>query len=363
MLEPDKEQPGVRYFTLRDILDCPEDDAEVKRARTAIMSAGPVPAILAGQAAEGYWEKPGPGYVPKYRSTVWSVTFLAQLGADGAHSKVKAGCEYVLSHALARHGGFSLNGTPSAFIHCLSGNLAAALIDLGWLGDGRLQRMLEWQARTITGDGMAGSENKEAVERYYRSSTCGPLFACAANGRLSCAWGAVKAMLALSKVPPALRTPLIRAAIDQGVEFLLGRDPAVADYPMGYAGKPSSSWFRFGYPIGYVTDVLQNLEVLAALGRARDSRLARALELVESKQDGQGRWRMEYSYNGKTWADIERKGQPSKWVTLRALRVLKAAYPREAVVAQAAGAYNLRAMTIFCISVVPSPMVRNLASR
>jgi hypothetical protein len=50
------------------------------------------------------------------------------------------------------------------------------------------------------------------------------------------------------------------------------------------------------------------------------------LELVESKQDAEGRWKLEYSYNGKTWVDIERKGQPSKWVTLRALRVLKAAY-------------------------------------
>ena len=73
--------------------------------------------------------------------------------------------------------------------------------------------------------------------------------------------------------------------------------------------------------------MLQNLEVLAALGQAQDPRLANALELVISKQDEQGRWMLEYSYNGKTWMDIEKKGQPSKWVTLRALRVLKAAYP------------------------------------
>jgi len=91
--------------------------------------------------------------------------------------------------------------------------------------------------------------------------------------------------------------------------------------------RPSSSWFKFGYPIGYITDVLQNLEVLAALGQARDARLANALGLVLGKQDDQGRWSLEYTYNGKTWVDIEKKGQSSKWVTLRALRVLKAAYP------------------------------------
>ena len=134
-------------------------------------------------------------------------------------------------------------------------------------------------------------------------------------------------MLAFGKVPPTQRPPAMRSAIDAGVNFLLGRDPAAADYPAGYSDKPSRSWFQFGYPIGYVTDVLQNLEALTALGYSRDPRLANALELVRGKQDGQGRWKLEYSYSGKTWADIEKKGQPSKWVTLRALRVLKAAYP------------------------------------
>ena len=76
-----------------------------------------------------------------------------------------------------------------------------------------------------------------------------------------------------------------------------------------------------------MADVLQNLEVLAALGQAGDPRLARALDFIESQQDSQGRWKMTYSLNGKMWADIEKKGRPSKWITLRALRVLRTAYP------------------------------------
>ena len=130
----------------------------------------------------------------------------------------------------------------------------------------------------ITGEGIAPSDSKDAAERYYKSGTTGPLFACAANAGLACAWGAVKAMLALGRVPPESRTPAMRAAVDEGVKFLLIYDPAVADYPAGYSGKPSSSWFKFGYPIGYVTDVLQNLEALASLGYAQDPRLAGALE-------------------------------------------------------------------------------------
>jgi hypothetical protein len=53
--------------------------------------------------------------------------------------------------------------------------------------------------------------------------------------------------------------------------------------------------------------------------------MANGLELIRRKQDAQGRWKMEYTYNGKMWSDVETKGQPSKWVTLRALRLFKRA--------------------------------------
>jgi hypothetical protein len=191
------------------------------------------------------------------------------------------------------------------------------------LGDERLEKGLDWLARSITGEGIAPAVDREAPVRYYRSGNSAPGFACSANNHLPCAWGAVKAMSAFSKVPESNRTPVMQAAVKAGVEFLLGHDPAVADYPMGWASKPSRSWFQFGYPTGYVTDVLQNLEVLTALGCASNPRLGPALEFVQSKRDRQGRWKLEYTYNDKTWADVEEKGKPSKWVTLRALRVLK----------------------------------------
>lgn len=75
----------------------------------------------------------------------------------------------------------------------------------------------------------------------------------------------------------------------------------------------------------YVTDLLQLVEVLTALGCGNDPRLQPALKLIREKQDAQGRWHLEYSYAEKTWIDAGAKAQPNKWVTLRALRVLKAA--------------------------------------
>jgi len=166
---------------------------------------------------------------------------------------------------------------------------------------------------------------EDEVVRYFKGGNSGPGFECAANDRKPCAWGAIKAMLALSKIPESARTPTMQAAIALGVDFLLGRDPAAADYPTPDGRPPSRSWFQLGYPLGYVTDVLQNLEVLVALGRGGDPRLANALAWLLAKQDAAGRWKMEYTYNGKMWQDVEQKGEPSKWVTLRALRVLKRA--------------------------------------
>jgi len=326
LLEDDSHNPGVKYLALRKLLDLPLDDPQVRAARGVVMKSGPVPVILKAQAKDGYWVKAGPGYNPKYRSTVWAITMLAQLGADGEDPHVKAGCEYLLVQARCQVGGLSMNGKQSGLIHCLQGNLGAALIDLGYLGDERVQEALHWLARSVTGEGIAPAEEKDAPVRYYRSGNSAPGFACSANDHLPCAWGAVKAMLALSKIPREARTNSIQSAIEVGADFLLGKDPAIADYPMGYSSRPSQSWFRFGYPVFYVTDVLQNLEALTALGYAQDPRLEHALDFVLSKQDAQGRWKMEYTYNGKTWVDVEQKGKASKWVTLRALSVIKRAY-------------------------------------
>ena len=324
LLEPDEENPGVRYFTLTKLLEKGPDDPEVIEAKQAVMTSGPVPVILDAQYNEGYWVEEGPGYSPKYTGTVWQVVFLAQLGADGDDSRVKTACGYILENSRSKHGGFSMNGKHSGMIQCLEGNLCAALLDLKWpLTDARFGEALDWLARSITGEGIAPSKERDATVRYLRSGNSGPGFACSANDHLPCAWGAVKAMLALSKVPENALTQSMQAAVEVGADFLLGKDPAVADYPMGYSEKPSRSWFRFGYPIGYVTDVLQNLETLTALGYGDDLRLSPAADLILGKRDAQGRWKMEYTYNGKTWVDVEEKGQPSKWVTFRALKVLK----------------------------------------
>jgi hypothetical protein len=322
LLEP--ESPGVRYLALRDLMGAFPDSAELKSARRKAHEKGPIASLLDEMHPDGCWVEPGPGYRPKYRSTVWALILLAQLGASVEQDeRIAKACEYVLANTLSSRGRFSISGAPSGTVECLQGNMCAALLDLGW-EDERLDAAFEWMARSVTGEGVAPQGEKEAELRYY-AGNCGPDFACGANDSLACAWGAVKVMLAFAKLPGEKRTPLIDAAIERGVDFLFSVDPASAEYPHGYADKPSGNWWKFGFPVFYVTDLLQNVEALVSLGFGEDQRLQNALDLIREKQDDQGRWALEYDYAGKTWLDFGAKKKANKWVTLRALRVLKQA--------------------------------------
>jgi hypothetical protein len=247
---------------------------------------------------------------------------LAQLGAQAKEDeRVQRGCAYLMEHALTRGGQFSVYGNPGGTIDCLQGNLCWAILELGY-DDPRLDKAFEWMARTLTGEGMASRNDKHADLRYY-AYKCGPLFACGPNYGQPCAWGGCKVMLAFGKLPEARRTRLIKDAIADGVNFFLSSDPVKADWPTRLGDKPSRNWWKFGFPVYYITDLLQVVEALAALGYAKDPRLANTLDLVLSKQDKNGRWPLEYDYAGKTWGNYGKKNTPNKWVTLRALRVLK----------------------------------------
>jgi hypothetical protein len=320
----EEKDPGVRYLALRDLAGRPAEDPELTAARQEAHTRGPIAQVLANMHPDGYWSEPGPGYLPKYTSSVWSLCLLAQLGALASmDERIATACAYLLENDLTAGGQFTASGAPSGTADCLQGNLCAAFLSLGY-EDPRLDQAYEWMARTVTGDGMAPASDRHAPLRYY-AGKCGPLFACGSNDRQPCAWGAAKVMLAFARLPDQRRTPLIEKAIGQGVEFLLGTDPARAEYPSPYAPKPSGNWWKFGFPVFYVTDLLQIAEALVALGHGGDPRLQNALEWIRGRQDGQGRWALEYDYSGKTWVEFGEKKQPNKWVTLRALRVLQQA--------------------------------------
>jgi hypothetical protein len=320
LLEAD--DPGVRYLALRDLMRLDDGDAALDEARHLAHAPGtPIAAVLDAMDPEGFWVQPGAGYGPKYWSAVWALTLLGQLGARiEEDARISTACAYALDHALTELGQFSTNGTPGNTIDCLQGNLCWALTVLGST-DARLDRAYEWMARTVTGEGISPATEKKAPMRYF-AAKCGPLFQCGANYGMSCAWGGVKVMMAFGVLPAERHTSLIDRAIAAGAEFLLAGGVATAGYPNGMNERASGNWWKFGFPIFYVTDILQNVEALQLAGFGGDPRLRPALDLVSARRDEAGRWPLEYHYNAKTWVNFGRKGLPNKWVTLRALRAL-----------------------------------------
>ena len=118
----EQDEPGVRYLALRDLMGLGNDDAELKSARRKAHKEGPIAKVLEHMKTDGYWMKAGPGYTPKYKSTVWAIILLAQLGANiSEDERIERSCRYLLDHALTDGGQFTAasSGAPSGTADCL----------------------------------------------------------------------------------------------------------------------------------------------------------------------------------------------------------------------------------------------------
>lgn len=310
---------GITYPVLKNILGVENDDPRLQTAKTVAYTTGHISRVLKNMNPEGYWRNADGGYSPKYYSTVWSLILLSQLGASVEDDeRIQLACSRYLDHALSVNDSISHNKTPSGTFDCLQGNMCAALTDLGYQDD-RLDRTYEWMAKSEIGE----------IEKYYASGKNGPNFSCSANGKQPCAWGAVKILLALGKITKSKQSAAMKQAILSGVNFLFSVDPVTAAYPTTYSEKPNGSWWKFGFPTFYCTDLLQLTEALVSVGYGNDPRLQKTIDYIVRKQDNQGRWKLEHDYNGKTWGNYGEKNQPNKWVTYRAIRVLKQIHSSE----------------------------------
>ena len=115
----EEETPAVRAAALRRLCDASYDAGDVRAARAAAMRIDPIKTILDHQDSAGWWVKPGPGYATKYRSSVWSIIFLDQFGADPRHPQVVKGVDYLLAMTATSAGGLRMlrcegGATPAA---------------------------------------------------------------------------------------------------------------------------------------------------------------------------------------------------------------------------------------------------------
>jgi hypothetical protein len=314
----EEDNPSVRFFTLSEILGFPSSHPEVIGSKSDIMMKGVVPAILRQQKEPGYWDNEEDFYVrAKYRGTTWQFIILAELGADGGDRRIKNACEFILGISQDRQSGaFSYRGNRrsggfhSGVLPCLTGNMIWSLIRFGYGNDPRVKRAIAWTTTYLRyDDGAAGAP---VGWPYEKREYCW--------GKHTCLMGVMKALRALAEIPEASRSAEVRKTIEAAAEFMLRHHLFKRSHDLGMAARPK--WQKFGFPTLWDSDALEVLLVLAELGY-KDPRMMAAVELVLEKQDDRGRWKLENTYNGRFRANIDQKGKPSKWVTMRALRALR----------------------------------------
>ncbi|MFB0510050.1 MAG: prenyltransferase/squalene oxidase repeat-containing protein [bacterium] len=328
----EEENQTIRYFTLRDLLDKKEDDLELNAAKSAIPNSKVITKIFSKQKPEGYWEETASPYLPKYKSSYWTIMILAQMGIDQTDQRVKKACEYIFRFQHEESGFLSetektakrrydwhlkrgkkmppFKEWASSLIReqqlsCLTGNMAAALIRLGYENDPRVKKALNWLVKIQNQDG---------------GWLC-PYWKAHIKDTHGCFFGTICPIEAFSEVPKENLTEEMKNTISRGAEFLLMHRLFKADHHNYKTIK--QSWLKFCLPRFYSYDILRGLNVLTKLGYTNDERLNDALDILLKKRQKDRTWILENSPTGRMQTNIEPVGRPSKWITLFALRVLK----------------------------------------
>lgn len=332
LLEP--ENPAVAWLARRTLLG-ETDSPEISAARERRNDYEPVAQILDAQLDDGSWAPPARDYA-KYGGSLWQIIFLGELWADGSDPRVRLAADYAFSRQLPDGSWSCTNKQPRGSIPCLTANVGRSLARLGYERDERVVAALAQVA---------------GVYAEYGSFACPPggtVFAL--NGY--CHMLTPKVLLFLGAVPlglwpdgarelrdgavAALRDKEVFRSLPQGARDFADqvysakpaeregmRERYLAEHgPLVYGDKPG--WRRFGYPLSYNSDALEALWALAGVGETRRPEYEAALDLVESAADDRMRWKLRNTFNGRMIADVEAKGEPSKWLTLRALQVLEA---------------------------------------
>ncbi len=302
--------PSIRWQAMRDLLDAPAEAVAAERARVATEGWGA--RLLALQGADGSWA--GAAWNTGWDSTMHVLSLLRELGLDPASDEARRAVNLVRDHVRWRGWdwdgtwrGWDFDGNPffaGEVEPCINGQVAASGAYFGQDDQRIVDRLLGEQLPD-------GGWNCEAANGSTRSSFNTTICVLEALLEYELAGGS--------------RVAVTEARL-RGQEYLLERRlfrRRSSGEVIERDRKDGADWTRFAFPTWWHYDVLRGLEYLRRAGAPPDERVAEAIALVASKRDGDGRWALETQYPGKIPVELEEgAGRPSRWNTLRALRVL-----------------------------------------
>ena len=296
--------PSIRWQVMRDLTDAPADEVRAERIRVATEGAGA--RLLALQAPDGRWG--GAAWNRGWDSTMHVLWLLRELGLDPASDEAQRAVGLVRDRVTWQGCGPQECGDNTFFAGevepCINGQVAVSGAYFGQEVRGILDRLLSEQLPE-------GGWNCEAANGSTRASFNSTICVLEALLEYELAGGSC---------------PEVTAARLRGQEYVLERRlfrRRSTGEVIERDRKGGSRWTRFAFPTWWHYDVLRGLEYLRRAGVTPDERVAEAIELVASKRDGDGRWPLETRYPGRMPVETdEGEGRPSRWNTLRALRVL-----------------------------------------
>jgi len=296
--------PSIRWQVMRDLIGSPAEEVAAERARVATKGAGA--RLLSLQAADAKWG--GAAWNRGWNSTMHVLMLLRDMGLDPGSDQARRALDLVRDRVTWKGCG-PQECEGNAFFDgevepCINAQVAAVGAYFGQDVGGLVARLLAEQLPD-------GGWNCEAANGSTRSSF---------NTTIC----VLEALLAYERAVGG-RQEIIEARL-RGQEYLLERRifrRRSTGEVIERDRKGGSAWTRFAFPTWWHYDVLRGLEYLCGAGVAYDKRMTEAIELVASKRDGDGLWPLETRHPGVMPVEMDQgEGHPSRWNTLRALRVL-----------------------------------------
>jgi hypothetical protein len=291
--------PSIRWQVLRDLTNTPAEEVAAERAKVATEGWGAQ--WLTSQNVDGYW---GAGTSNPEWVTLQTLLLLHDLGLDPTSEQARRAVarvrenvtwQGVLPQDAAWHGKPLFAGEVEP---CINGRVVAAGAYFGEDMRVVVDRLLGEQ---MSDGGWNCERERGSTRGSFHTTIC-----------------VLEGLLEHERATGG--SAAVTAARARGQAFLLERR-MLRRLSTGEVIDPA--WTHFSFPAGYHYDVLRGLEYLRHAGVRPDARLAEAIDLVASKRDADGRWPLEHVQADELDAEPGvAEGQPSRWNTLRALRVL-----------------------------------------
>jgi hypothetical protein len=279
---------------MRDLTDAPADEVAAERARVAREGWGGQ--LLAAQDADGRWS--GGTFFPEWISTEATLRLLYVFGLDPDSAEARRAIAPIHENARWDYDP-NMRYWDGEVEPCINGRTVAVGAYFGQDVRGIVDRLLNDQMA----DGGWNCEQENGSTRGSFDSTINVLEGLLEYERSAGANGNVA------------------AARLRGEEYLLERRLL---HRLSDGEIPRKRWLQVGFPNGWYYDIARALDFLRSARPAPDERMTEALDILEAKRSADGRWPLERAYHDKLLIDLgESEGEPSRWITLRALRVLR----------------------------------------